>query len=120
MKLKIISLISTILVVIFLQSCSMEKLPKSVKLTKHDSVEISFADKGYQEVLFGTDLYGDWENLHMQKKGSLWTIKFQNPHKKIKYKFFIDGIFWKSDPLNNNKEKVPPPFAGYNSIAKFN
>lgn len=116
MKIKFIQLVLIIYLMIFLQSCSKAKLPGSVNIKKNDFVEISFKDQGYREVLFGTDLYGTWENIPMQKRDTVWIIRFKNPHKEIRYKFLIDGVFWQVDPMNTQKEKVSPPYVGYNSV----
>lgn len=119
MELKLVRPILIIFLIILLQGCSKEKLPGSVSIQKGDIVKIIFKDQGYQKVLFGTDLYGNWVNISMQKRDSLWIIRFKDPHKKIQYKFFIDGIFWEMDPTNPEKERVTPPYAGYNSVIDF-
>ncbi|MGC8898777.1 MAG: hypothetical protein ACP5ON_11175 [Bacteroidota bacterium] len=105
-------------VVFVLSGCSKTdetELPKSVEL-HGDIVEFSLKDSGYKAVEFGSDAMGNWIMIPMEKCDSAWTVKIFNPHRPVQYKFLTNGSTWIIDPMNQVRAKVPPPFAGYNSV----
>jgi hypothetical protein len=106
-----------ILIIISL-SCSNDEIPSSIIVEK-GKVTFSLEDKNYNTVVLGSNILGDWTNFSMTRRGTKWEINLPNPHKEVVYKFLIDGGFWKIDPLNSQKRKVPDPYKGYNSVVYF-
>jgi len=107
-----------VFILVLFTSCRENHLPKSINIA-NNKVYFSLKDNNYKEVLFGTDLIGNWKNFPMKKVDTTWVISFFNPHKEVQYKFFINQHYWVRDALNEQKIVLKPPQEGYNSIVVF-
>jgi len=104
--------------IVTLLSCSKNnsyKIPPSIEV-RNNIITFHLKDEGYQKVLLGSDMFGNWSMAEMELIDSIWSYATYINRNKIEYKFFIDDSLWITDPLNPKVVELEHPFEGYNSV----